>query len=406
MPPADSRIVGTLNNIRDMYELSLLVSGERQLAARAGNALVPLTGAGGAIEVATPYGDGSDPLARLLFSEMFGGDLDELPVTRDRAIRIGAAAKGRDLICGQIGALRLVHMTSTTRTAQQPRIVTQPEAGRPYVTSLTWWADSMLWYGRAWLVVTERYSDSNGGKPSRFQWVPEWSAEVDTAGRLVKAFGRSVAEADVVRIDGPHEGILNRADDAIREHLAFDLAAGNAAENPVPSINLQQTGGQPLTTDQIKDLLATWRAARRKRGGGVGYSNASIKPEVLGQPVEQLLIAGRNNAALNIARHMSLPGWAVDAVVQGTSLNYTSVTGRSRELIDYTLRPYLDAIAQRLSLDDVLPAGQWVRFDTSGVLMGNFAERMAGYKAAIDAGIYTAEECKAIEAGYALEGTY
>jgi phage portal protein BeeE len=384
----------------------LLELGEQQLATRAaaGSPLpVPTQPYDGAVSAYAPEG----ALEHLTLEEMFGSaDADFMTVDRDRAMSLGAVAKGRHLIAGQIATFPLVHMVGNKRAAEQSLLCRQPEAGRPLHTSLTWWVDSLIFYGRAWLVVTERYADTtNGNRPRRLRWVPEWDATVDARGRLVAARGYGeVAQRDVVRIDGPHEGLLNYGAGLIREAVSFDIAAANAAENPVPSINLHQVAGEPLNREQIKELLATWRAARRKRGGGVGFTNASIEAEAMGQPVEQLLIEGRNIAALNLARAMGLPAWAVDASVQGTSLNYSNAPSRSRELIDYALKPYMAAIEGRLSLDDVLPSGHWCRFDTSALLQGNFGERMTAYKAAIDAGIYTAEECRALEAGYVLEG--
>ena len=63
----------------------------------------------------------------------------------------------------------------------------------------------------------------------------------------------------------------------------------------------------------------------------------------------------------------------------------------------------MDAIAGRLSLDDVLPRGQWCKFDTSQILQGSFSDRMTAYKTAIDAGIYTPEDVRQLEAGNTLE---
>ena len=88
----------------------------------------------------------------------------------------------------------------------------------------------------------------------------------------------------------------------------------------------------------------------------------------------------------------------VDASLHnGSSLTYTNVPSRSRELLDYTLRGYLDAIAGRLSLDDVTPHGQALRFDVSRLLRGDFAERMNAGRVAIEAGIYTAEQIRVMD---------
>ena len=70
---------------------------------------------------------------------------------------------------------------------------------------------------------------------------------------------------------------------------------------------------------------------------------------------------------------------------------------RSRELLDYTLRPYMDAIEGRLGMPDVTAPGTEVRLDPVRLLRGDFADRMSAGKVAIDAGIYTSEEIRALE---------
>ena len=72
-----------------------------------------------------------------------------------------------------------------------------------------------------------------------------------------------------------------------------------------------------------------------------------------------------------------------------------NVTAKNRQLVDEALAPYMIAIEQTLSM--YLPAGTTVEFDTSVLLRGDIKERMDMYKVAIDAGIYTVEEVRAME---------
>lgn len=123
-----------------------------------------------------------------------------------------------------------------------------------------------------------------------------------------------------------------------------------------------------------------------------------------GQQPEQLLIAARNAANLDIARCLNLPAWAVDGEVGGSSLTYQNVPSRSRELIDYTLAGYMEAITSRLSLDDVLAQGTWAAMSTDVLTDGDFGDRMTAYKAARDADVYTSEELRQREAGVPIEG--
>lgn len=324
---------------------------------------------------------------------------DYIPVTRSTAMSIAAVAKARHTITGPIARFPLVAMNGANPLRRQPIICTQPEAGRPRAVTMTWAIDAMVFFGRVWFVVRERYAEDQ--RPRRVEWVPEWEAETDDDGVLVKAFGKPVLPRDVIRVDGPHEGLLNFAAKGVREAFAIDRAAANASANPVPSVELHQTGGDPMTNPQIDELTKRWERARAK--SGVGFTNQSVELKTHGQPVEQLLIDGRNVAALNLARSMGLPAWAIDAFVQGSSLSYSNAPSRSRELIDYGLMPYMNAFEARWSMDDILPHGVWARFDVSDLLRGDFKARMDGYKVAIEAGIYSKEECRAMETGTILE---
>lgn len=353
------------------------------------------------VGIATPFtpADYDSPLTRLTWAELFP-NVDP-PVGRKQAMEVAPIAKSRHMLAGMISRFPLIEMTGRDRAQQQSPLVRQPEIGRPLATSLTWWLDSLLFYGRAWLEIVERYAEDS--RPRRVRWVPEHRISLDEAGTVTHVAGNPVGPMDVIRIDGPHEGILNFGAARIREAIEINRAAARAAANPVPSIELHQTAGTPLTDDQIDALTARWGAARAGQNGGVAYTNQSIEAKTHGQAAEQLLIAARNYAAVDMARLCGMPAWAVDAVVEGSSMTYNNTPGRTRELIDYGLQPYMTAIEQRLSLDDVLPAGRWARFDTSAVLQLDFEARMRGYKSAIDAGVYTAEECRQLEAGHPLE---
>lgn len=350
---------------------------------------------------ASPWAD-REHFVRTTWADLFG--TTSVPVTRSVGMRLGALSKPRHLLVTTVSQLPVVAYRGEAKMEQQPLICRQPEVGRPRSTTILWAMDAMYWFGRVWYVAAARSSESEGNKITRVRWVPEWAAEVDADGNLVKAFGEQVQQRDVVRVDGPHEGILNFATDEIRDRLAINLAASNASANPVPSIDLHQTGGDPLKDDEIDSLTARWVAARAKQGGGVGFTNQSIEARVLGQPVEQLLIAAKTQSDLDLVRASGAPAWAADVAVEGSAVTYSNSPSRARELLDGFAAGYMTAWADRFSMDDILPAGSWCKFSTVAVLAGNFKERMEGYKVAIEAGIYTPEQCALIEAGQALEG--
>ncbi|HXJ63564.1 MAG TPA: hypothetical protein VNN79_07400, partial [Actinomycetota bacterium] len=79
----------------------------------------------------------------------------------------------------------------------------------------------------------------------------------------------------------------------------------------------------------------------------------------------ELLVAGRNAAALDIARHASIPAAMLDATTAGASLEYSTLQGRNQQWIDYGLVIYMDPVEARLGMDDVSPQGQRIAFDTA-----------------------------------------
>jgi hypothetical protein len=53
----------------------------------------------------------------------------------------------------------------------------------------------------------------------------------------------------------------------------------------------------------------------------------------------------------------------LDATQAGASLTYETAVGRNQQWIDYGLALYMDPIAARLSMDDVVPQGQRTAFN-------------------------------------------
>jgi phage portal protein BeeE len=186
--------------------------------------------------------------------------------------------------------------------------------------------------------------------------------------------------------------------------VAIELAAFNASQNPVPSIDLHQTKGAPLTNDQVDELIARWTAARTKRGtGGVAFTNESVEARTMGLQPEQLLIQGRNQVALNVARMTNLAPYWLGASVDGNSMTYQNVQSAGRELTDITLAPYLAATTGRLSMPDVFPAGQWVQFSTQRLTRADVKETAETLKTLVEAKIITVEQAQRVLAGASLE---
>ncbi|MBF0809115.1 phage portal protein [Rothia nasimurium] len=348
---------------------------------------------------ASPWAD-SSTLKEAVITHLHDLPGEDAPINRATAMNLAAVSKARHLIASTIGRFPLVVMSGRETYEQAPGWATQIEAARPRSLTITWTVDHLIFYGRAFWVITDRYAT---GYPRRFAWVPEAEAEVSETGVLTAAWGHPVSPEAYIRFDAPHEGLLNFGRRILRKALDTERAAENAAANPVPSIELHQVSGDELTDDQVDQLLEGWRLARTAKGGGVAFTNPVVEARTHGQAAEQLLIDAQNQAALGIARAMGVPAWAVDANVAGFSMNYSNSASRGRELIDFGLMPYMAAIADRLSMDDVAARGVWVKFETSDYLDPPFREKVEALKVAIDAGIYSPDDARKIIQGIPLE---
>lgn len=340
----------------------------------------------------SPWSDGGH-LEQVTFEMLYGVTV-EGPIGRSAAISVATVAAGRDVLTGRISRCPLIEFTADQQPGTpQPRLLIQPELGRPRSQSITWLLDNLFFHGRAFWQVTERDAQ---GFPSRVRLVPEAEVEVNDQGQMITAYGEPVAPRDSIRFDGPHEGLLHRGADTIRRAIRLNRAAAKAENNPVPSIELHNEG-EDLSKEEIKILTGTWERARTTTG--VGYTSKSLKANVLGQPAEQLMITGRSAITLELLRHMgaaSNPEIAA-AAAEGTSLTYSNKASREAALIDNYLAPYMSAIEDRLSMDDLRPHGRTVRFNTDVLTREDTATRYANYKTAKELELMSTAEIRKAE---------
>lgn len=347
----------------------------------------------------SPWADASG-LHRVTFESVYGFSANEniIPINRETAMSIPAIAAARNLICPTIGRMPLLAEKNNTPLPTQPPFLTQMERGRPNFDTLTWIADHLFFYGRAFLLITEMAAD---GYPKWLRFVPEWNAEVNDKGELAKAFGIPVGKGTYIRVNAHNEGFLNYGADLIRTTKQIERAAAEIGASPIPSIILKDKSPQGLRSEDASALVSQWTTARSKRGGSVGYVNNQIEPEVLQVPAENLLIEGQNFSVLQVARATGVPASFLEASVAGSSLTYSNGMDRNRQLIDSALMPFMTAIESTLSL--WMPLGTVAEFDTSVLLRADEKSRMDMYSTAISSGVLTANEARERENLPAIE---
>jgi HK97 family phage portal protein len=327
----------------------------------------------------------------------------QFTTTRHDAMSVPAVARGRNLVAGTIASMPL-EMFVTDQATQERRQgvpmpwVEQPQVDIPRMTTLAYTVDSLWFYGRAYWVVTEVYQED--GRPRRFQWVDPlditFDVDLDT-GLVVRYYRRLVPTprsgvGSLVVFTSIDEGLLVRAGQTIKTCIELEKSALDFARNPAPSITLKNTG-MDLPADQVQNLLDRWRESRRATGGAVAYLSAAMDMDSVGfSPKDLALVDARSFQVLEIARATGLPAGMLSADVG--SMTYQSVQAERRALVDLALQPYMSAIEQRLSMDDVTPRGSSLMFTPNDFLRATPIEEAQLLSVLLDRQVITIDEAR------------
>lgn len=287
-----------------------------------------------------------------------------LPVTRAEAMKVPALARARQLICTTVARLPIYSAAGDARAEEQPRWIDRTDGPISPYHRMLMTVDDLLFYGWS-LWAVHRDFDGRVIKADRVP-IERWEIDNDTGRVLVG--GEPVDSREVCLIPGVHEGILAFGADTVRHARTLLDAVANAAETPAAQVELHQTNDAPMTPDDVRKLKAEWIAARRGKDGGVAFTTAGVEVINHGQPIAELLVDGRNAVAVDIARLCGIPATMIDATLTGSSLSYNNTASRMAELVTFGLAPMMAAIAGRLGMDDMVPRGQRIVFDTAETL--------------------------------------
>jgi HK97 family phage portal protein len=305
--------------------------------------------------------------------------------TRALAMSVPSVARARNIICGTIGSLPLTTFNRITGEYVDPhRVINQPDPRVAGFVIYCWLAEDIWLYGAGYGQVLEMYSATDGGRVRAWTRVSPDRVTVDTdflntTINGYKVDGKSVpmqGVGSIIRFDGPDEGLLHRAGKTIQAAVYLENAAVNYAKEPAPSMVLKSNGTN-LTAERISSLLSAWKTARQSRS--TAFLNADVDLKEFGFDPKSLQLAeGRQYVALELARACGIPAYFLSA--ETTSLTYSNAVSERRSLVDFSLRPILKSVEERLSLPDFVPNPVMVRFDLDDFLRGNPLERAQVYE--------------------------
>jgi HK97 family phage portal protein len=324
------------------------------------------------------------------------------PMDRSLAMQVPAVARCRNLIAGIISYLPLELYNKTTgEELGSPVWLEQPDIRQPRSVTLSATVDSLIFYGVAYWRVTEVFASDL--RPARFEWVANTrvNAQLNPKGTEVMYYTVDGSEVpmsgpgSLITFQGLIQGVLQTAGRTIQSALDIERAAAVAAQTPMATGYLKNTGAD-LPEDHVQGLLATWKASRASRS--TAYLTSTLSYESVGfSPKDMMYNEASQYLATQIARAMNVPAIYISADMNG-SYTYQNTVDNRKEFVSYSLQPFICAIEDRLSMDDITARGNVVKFNVEeSFLRADTMKRLEAIEKMLALGLIDVEQAKEME---------
>jgi len=291
---------------------------------------------------------------------------------RNAAISVPTINRARDLMASVIGSMPLRMYNEMWNGDEMEKVfiaprswIRRPDPNVSFQFLMSWTLDDLMMFGRAFWYITSRTAD---GYPASFTRLPAGSiTTTDMAGPVwfapssqVYFQGGEIDPANLVQFLSPAQGLIYSAPGAIETALKLEAARNRNASSSIPAGVLKQTGGEPLSAQELADLASAFNAARATN------QTAALN---------EYLTYTETNSTPDMSRLANVPPYLVGVATGAYS--YQSSQQARADLYLFGVKLYADAIAGALSMDNVLPRGTYVEFDADEYLEENFmADRM------------------------------
>jgi HK97 family phage portal protein len=270
------------------------------------------------------------------------------------------------LIAGVISSIDLaLYKKSTGEKLGSPVWLEQPDIRQPRSVTISATVDSLIFYSVAYWRVTSLYADD--GRPSGFEWVANNRVTYTTNqyGTEIKDYfidGNLVPMAGIgslVTFQSLIPGVLQTASTTIKAAYDIQRASAVSAATPMATTILKNNGAD-LPETQIQGILAGWNSARKNRS--TAYLTSTLTAENIGfSPKDMMYNEASQYLATEIARAMNVPAYYISADMNN-SMTYQNILDGRKEFVAYSLQPYISAIEDRLSMNDITSSQNQVRF--------------------------------------------
>ena len=301
---------------------------------------------------------------------------------RNRAMSVPTISRARDLMASVVACMQLKMYNEIWNGDEMEKVPLAPrtwlrriDPTLPNNHILAWTFDDLFFFGRAFWYVTSRTAD---GFPASFTRLPAAMIQtLDQSGpvwfapsKQIVFQGGELNPDDVIQFLSPIQGIVYMSEQAVATALKLEAARYRNSSSAIPAGVLRQTGGEPLSAQELADLAAAFNAARETNQ--TAALNEFVQyTETLTSPDKMLLIDSAEFQAMEMARLCNIPPYL--AGISVGSYSYQSSAESRMDLWTFGVRAYADCIAGTLSQNNVLPNGTYVEFDVEDYLTGEYS---------------------------------
>jgi HK97 family phage portal protein len=287
-------------------------------------------------------------------------------IDRNFALQVASVARCRNLIAGVIASIDLsLYKKSTGEKLGSPVWLEQPDIRQPRSLTISATVDSLMFYAVAYWRVTSLYADD--GRPSGFEWVANNRVTYTTNqyGTEIQDYfvdGNKVPMGGIgslVTFQSLLPGVLQSASTTIKAAYDIQRASAVSAATPMPT-GILKNNGADLPESQIQGLLAAFKSARQNRSTAYLTSTLEYVPTSF-SPKDMTYNESSQYLSTEIARAMNVPAYMISSDMNN-SMTYQNILDGRKEFVAYSLQPYISAIEDRLSMNDITNASNQVRF--------------------------------------------
>jgi HK97 family phage portal protein len=336
------------------------------------------------------------------FNSAYGAGYGAGVMDRNTALQVASVSRCRNLICGVISSIDLeLYNKKTGQELESPLWLDQFDIRQPRSVTISYLVDALLFYGVGYLKVSSVYQDDL--RPSGFEFIQNnrVTVKTDATGMEVDAYyinGKEVPMSGIgslVTFQSLLPGVLTTGARTIQAALDLQKAAAISAATPLATTILKNNGAD-LPETQVQGILAAWKTARQNRS--TAYLTSTLSVENLGfSPKDMMYNEGSQYLATEIARLMNVPAYYISADMNN-SMTYQNILDGRKEFVAYSLQPFISAIENRLSMDDITRHGNVVRFAIDETfLRADTMTRLAALEKMLQLGLITKEQAMADE---------